>query len=100
MIERCLECGGHAVWIRHTQFAGDHPYCDKHARMEKDFNDEPDSYSFWSNVMVGADIHAGDGGYSIGTQEAHDEFVKKRNEANPELAEVMRNRSTYYGNDV
>lgn len=31
------------------------------------------------NILVGSDIHEGDGGYSIGTQEAYDEFVKKRN---------------------
>ena len=31
------------------------------------------------NIKAGADIHAGDGGYSEGTQEAYDEFVKKRN---------------------
>lgn len=30
-------------------------------------------------IKAGADIHAGDGGYSLGTQEAHDEFVKNRN---------------------
>ena len=30
-------------------------------------------------ITAGADIHAGDGGYGIGTQEAYDEFVKKRN---------------------
>jgi hypothetical protein len=30
-------------------------------------------------IKAGAEIHAGDGGYSIGTKEAHDEFVKARN---------------------
>jgi len=30
-------------------------------------------------IKAGADIHAGDGGYSIGTQEKYDEFVKGRN---------------------
>jgi DNA-binding FadR family transcriptional regulator len=52
------------------------------------------------NLKAGAEIHAGDKGYSIGTQEGYDEFMKKRNEGNPELAEQMRKRSTYYGNDV
>jgi hypothetical protein len=33
------------------------------------------------NIKAGADIHAGDGGYSIGTQEKYDEFVKGRNES-------------------
>jgi hypothetical protein len=30
-------------------------------------------------AMAGASIHAGDGGYSIGTRENYDAFVKKRN---------------------
>ena len=32
-------------------------------------------------VKAGADIHAGDGGYNIGTQEKYDEFVKVRNKS-------------------
>ncbi len=50
MTDKCLECNEPAEWIRCTQFAGDHPYCDKHARQEKDFDDEPDSYSYWVEV--------------------------------------------------
>lgn len=26
----CIECGAPATWVRCTQFAGDHPLCDKH----------------------------------------------------------------------
>jgi hypothetical protein len=48
-VEKCLECDRPAVWIRHTQFAGDHPYCDTHARQEKDFG-EDDSYTYWTEV--------------------------------------------------
>ena len=33
------------------------------------------------NIKAGADIHAGDGGYSEGTQQAYDEFVKVRNQS-------------------
>jgi len=33
------------------------------------------------NIKAGSDIHAGDGGYSIGTQEKYDEFVKGRNQS-------------------
>jgi hypothetical protein len=33
------------------------------------------------NIKAGADIHAGDGGYSIGTKEKYDEFVKGRNQS-------------------
>ena len=32
-------------------------------------------------VMAGADIHAGDGGYQIGTREAYEEFNAKRNQS-------------------
>jgi hypothetical protein len=33
------------------------------------------------NIKAGSDIHAGDGGYSIGTKEEYDEFVKGRNQS-------------------
>ena len=33
------------------------------------------------NIKIGSDIHAGDGGYSLGTQEKYDEFVKGRNQS-------------------
>jgi len=33
------------------------------------------------NIKAGADIHAGDGGYSEGTKEKYDEFVKIRNKS-------------------
>jgi UDP-N-acetyl-D-mannosaminuronic acid transferase (WecB/TagA/CpsF family) len=33
------------------------------------------------NIKAGSDIHAGDGGYSIGTKEKYDEFVKIRNQS-------------------
>ena len=32
-------------------------------------------------IKAGADIHAGDGGYSEGTQEGYDAFVKVRNKS-------------------
>lgn len=50
MIEKCLECDKPAEWVRCTQFAGDHPYCDDHARQEKDFG-EDDSYAYWVKVV-------------------------------------------------
>lgn len=49
MIEKCLECDERATWMRSTQFAGDHPYCEKHAKLEKDFG-ENDSYGFWYEI--------------------------------------------------
>ena len=33
------------------------------------------------NIKAGADIHAGDGGYSEGTQEGYNAFVKGRNQS-------------------
>lgn len=47
--ERCLECGGKAVHIRHTQFAGDHSYCLEHAMKEEDYYVN-DSYTYWSEA--------------------------------------------------
>jgi hypothetical protein len=49
MIEKCIECDEPATWERCTQFAGNHPYCDEHAKQEKDFS-ESDSYKFWSEL--------------------------------------------------
>jgi len=40
-------------------------------------------------IKAGGDIHAGDGGYSIGTKEKYDEFVKIRNKS---LAEARIQR--------
>lgn len=42
----CMMCDAPAKWIRSTQFAGNHPFCDEHARMESDFGDD-DSYEYW-----------------------------------------------------
>lgn len=33
------------------------------------------------NLKAGADIHAGDGGYGIGTREAYEEFNAQRNQS-------------------
>lgn len=43
------------------------------------------------NIKAGADIHAGDGGYSIGTQEQYEAFAKGRNQslAKLRLEELM-----------
>lgn len=42
------------------------------------------------NIKAGAEIHAGDGGYSIGTQEKYDEFVKVRNREPDRIMELVR----------
>jgi hypothetical protein len=44
------KCNSAAVWVRHTQFAGSHFFCDKHARAEKDFCVN-DSYQDWENLI-------------------------------------------------
>lgn len=45
--ERCFECARPAEWVRHTQFAGDHYYCDEHAKLERDFGTEIDGQFLW-----------------------------------------------------
>ena len=47
MTEKCVMCDEPAVWVRHTQFAGEHPFCEHHAKMEEDFGVN-DSYAYWS----------------------------------------------------
>ena len=43
-----------------------------------------------NNIKAGADINAGDGGYSIGTQERYEEFVKLRNRVpNQRIEDLM-----------
>jgi len=34
---KCALCDELATWMRYTQFASNHPFCDKHAEMESDF---------------------------------------------------------------
>ncbi len=43
------------------------------------------------NIKAGADIHAGDGGYRLGTQEEYEAFVKGRNRslAKSKIQELM-----------
>lgn len=45
----CLKCDKPAEWVRSTQFAGNHPYCEDHAKKESDFG-EDDSYTYWYKV--------------------------------------------------
>ena len=49
MSETCMICDKPAKWIRSTQFAGDHPFCEEHAKQESDFQ-ENDSYTYWYRV--------------------------------------------------
>ena len=45
----CLDCGEPAAYVRHSQFAGSHPFCDKHARKERNFG-KTDEDSFWIKI--------------------------------------------------
>lgn len=49
MTEKCIMCEEQAVWVRSTQFAGDHPFCLEHAQQEKDFG-KNDSYEYWYEI--------------------------------------------------
>ena len=49
IIELCVECSTKATWVRRTQFAGDHPYCDLHAKLEKDFGQD-NNCCFWQTI--------------------------------------------------
>ena len=45
---KCYWCDKPATWMRYTQFAGNHPFCDKHAELETDFgSDDVD----WEKLM-------------------------------------------------
>jgi len=46
---KCYWCDKPATWMRYTQFAGNHPFCDKHAELETDFgSDDVD----WENLKM------------------------------------------------
>ena len=44
---KCDCCNEKAEWVRVTQFAGNHYFCDLHALLEEDFG-KNDSYAFWT----------------------------------------------------
>lgn len=46
---KCMMCHLKAKFMRSTQFAGDHPFCSKHAREEEGFM-QNDSYQFWYKI--------------------------------------------------
>jgi len=52
------------------------------------------------NIKAGSDIHAGDGGYSIGTQEKYDEFVKGRDQSlgKMRIRELIKQATECYSN--
>lgn len=48
---RCSDCHRTAVWVRHTQFAGVHPFCDEHASHERNFGQSDPSGFRWEAVV-------------------------------------------------
>jgi len=42
-------CGEPVVYVRHTQFAGSHPFCILHAMAERDILQD-DSYQYWEKL--------------------------------------------------
>ncbi len=50
-LKHCSECSAPAVWVRKTQFSGNHAYCDEHAGAEADFGQDS-SYFFWERVKT------------------------------------------------
>jgi hypothetical protein len=48
----CIMCEEKATWIRHTQFAGSHPYCLEHAEKEDDFKKTDSSCFFWEMLKL------------------------------------------------
>jgi hypothetical protein len=38
IMDICMDCDKNAMYVRHTQFAGSHPYCKEHALQQKDFD--------------------------------------------------------------
>ena len=53
-LNKCLEseCDKTTVWFRITQFAGEHPFCEKHAMECGDFGKEDDSYFYWMKAKA------------------------------------------------
>jgi hypothetical protein len=45
----CSECLNIATWIRYTQFFGNHPFCDEHAKNEENFG-KNSSYEEWIKI--------------------------------------------------
>jgi hypothetical protein len=44
------DCEKEVAWIRCTQFAGEHPYCEECAKKEEDFGKDDDSYFYWIEI--------------------------------------------------
>jgi hypothetical protein len=45
-------CGNIALWVRDTQFAGSHYFCEWHAKQESDFGKADPSYFTWERILA------------------------------------------------
>lgn len=46
----CDNCGRAAEWVRRTQFAGDHYFCESDAQKEEDFGHDDSSSFLWEQL--------------------------------------------------
>lgn len=46
----CINCPKPTRFIRHTQFAGSHPYCEDCAKDEPDFMKDDEPYKDWEAI--------------------------------------------------
>ncbi len=47
---KCDMCDKPAIWVRHTQFSGDHFFCDDCAKKENNFGKKDDSGYYWEKI--------------------------------------------------
>lgn len=50
---QCGDCTEPAMWVRCTQFSGDHYFCATHAEQQEDFGKKDPSYFFWKTLGGG-----------------------------------------------
>lgn len=47
----CLDCPNESKYIRYTQFAGNHPFCEDCARKQKDFDNNNNVDIIWKEII-------------------------------------------------
>ena len=50
MSQKCIDCDNSAEWVRCTQFAGDHHFCDRCARKERRFGEDVPGQFYWVTI--------------------------------------------------
>lgn len=76
---KCMTCDKPAMWVRCTQFAGQHPYCREHAEAESDYLEDDDS-TYWKQLLdsdgMAPSFHAGDRVW-VGPLKEHATVIKQ-----------------------